>query len=163
MDRKQKEQKVLCEDGKVFEIRDLTIQETYRDPNYILVQNIGTLEPMGRVVLFTLKPASENGPYFVGRWDGGSRDVGKTERYDLDIDLEGVSKRESERFKHAKGGYSGHRPELMPSAVGRAYKVAIRAQNQPIFEATVSFCTLRKMGLAAGTAGFAATLHKSTR
>ncbi len=163
MDRKQKEQKVLREDGKVFEIRDLKVQETYRDPNYILVKDAGAIEGMGRLVVFTLRPASGIGLSFVGRWDGGSRDAGKTERYDLDIDLEGVSKRASKRFKNAEGGYSGHHPELKPSAVGRAYNVAIHAQNKPIFEATVSFCTLRKTGLAAGTAGFAATLNKSIR
>jgi hypothetical protein len=163
LDRKQKEQKVLREDGKVFEIRDLKVQETYRDPNYTFVKNAGVIEGMGRLDVFTLRPASGIGLSFIGRWDGGSRDAGKTERYDLDIDLEGVSKQESKKFKHEEGGYSGHHAVQMPSAKGRAYKVAIRAKNQPIFEGTVSFCTLRKMGLAAGTAGFAATLNKSIR
>jgi hypothetical protein len=162
MTRKEKEQKVLKEDGKVFEISNLMIYEACRNPNYSLVKcATNAITPTGYLVVFELQPISGIGPSFVGRWDGGSRDEGKTERQDLDIDISGVPESERRRFENQQGGYSGHHSKRLRSATGHVYEVYIRTPKEgTIFEATVTFGVLRKLGFSATMAGFQATLGK---
>src|SRR5438067_11595199 len=100
---------LVKQDGRVFEV-NCEIEQTYLNPKYNLSKEepAAVLSPTGWLKIFNLTPISWPGPSFVGRWDGGSRDVGKTERFDLDFDIYGVSEEEREWFKNGKNGYSGH-------------------------------------------------------
>ena len=113
------------EDGRVFEITHLDVQESYLSPQYVVVQQDPiVLQPNGLLALFKLQPIS-CGPSFIVRWDGGSRDEGKTEKQDLDTDIKGVSNAERRRFKRGQRGYAGHQSTPVPGATGRAYTVSI--------------------------------------
>jgi len=121
MNRVEKERRVQMRDGKVFEINNLTIDVRCLNPNYsLLKQDSAALGATGRLDLFELRPKSGGGPAFFGRWDGGSRDQGKVERDDLDIDISGVSRAEQHRFESGKNGYAGHHSSRIPSTTGRA-------------------------------------------
>src|SRR5438105_9027443 len=99
MTRDEKERRIQREDGKVFENYNIEIRETYLNPKYTLSKEASNvISRTGLLKIFELKP-SQNGSSFVGRWDGGSRDEGKQERFDLDVDIEGVSAEEKHRFK----------------------------------------------------------------
>ena len=79
----------------VLKITDVT----YLNPKFALSkQTANVMTGNGLLKVFELNP-SGGGPSFIGRWDGGSRDPGKTERYDLDIDIYRVSRQEKRRFK----------------------------------------------------------------
>ena len=119
------------------------------------------MTPTGYLVVFELQPISGIGSSFVGRWDGGCRDEGKTEREDLDIDIRGVPESERRRFENQQGVYSGHHSKRLQSATGRVYEVHIRTPKEGmIFKATVTFGVLRKLGFQTTMAGFQATLGK---
>jgi hypothetical protein len=108
MMRKEKEQRVQKQDGKAFETYNVEMRTTYLNLKYAFSkQTANQITPTGRLDVFELNPSGD-GPSFTARWDGGSRDVGKEERYDLDIDIHGVSDEEKRRFKNGQGGYSGH-------------------------------------------------------
>lgn len=146
MTRTEKEQRVLKEDGKVFEIKNLEIKQTYLNPMYRLVgYDPSVLKPTGHLAIFELRPLSGNGPSFIARWDGGSRDEGREQRQDLDIDIEGVSKRERLRFERGEDGYCGHHSGKLHGMIGHTYRVSIVTPAQKIFEATVNFSVLRKI------------------
>jgi hypothetical protein len=153
MDRKEKETRVLKQDGKVFEIHDLRIDERYRSEEYSLSKpDVPAITPTGRLVIFELRPVGASGPSFVGRWDGGSRSAGKQERDDLDIDIEGVSRRVVRQFERGEAGYSGHHTTKVPTPKGKAYRVCICIPQKMIFDGTVSFSGLRKMAVSVTTA-----------
>ena len=160
MNRAEKEQKVKTQDGKVFEIDSLTISERYLNPNYsLLKQDSAVLGAMGRLDVFELRPKSGDGPSFKGRWDGGSRDQGKEERDDLDIDICGVSKAEQQRFLKEKIGYAGHHSRRIANSPSRAYEVSIRTRSAGrIFDGTVSFSVHRKMEFLASMTPWEATM-----
>jgi hypothetical protein len=64
-------------DGKAFETYNIEINRMYLNPKYTLSKeaaNARTRE--GLLKVFKLNPSGD-GPSFVGRWDGGSRDPGK--------------------------------------------------------------------------------------
>jgi len=85
MTRDEKERRVQMEDGKAFGTYGIEIRETYLNPTYTLARDIShAISGTGLLKVFELK-SSENGPSFVGRWDGGSRGSGKQERFDLDM------------------------------------------------------------------------------
>jgi hypothetical protein len=165
MNRVEKERRVQMQDGKVFEINNLTIDVRCLNPNYsLLKQDSAALGATGRLDLFELRPQSGGGPSFFGRWDGGSRDQGKVERDDLDIDISGVSRAEQHRFESGKNGYAGHHSSRIPSTTGRAYEVSIRTRtDNMIFDGTVSFGVHRKMEFQASVAPFAATMDAKVR
>jgi hypothetical protein len=165
MNRAEKENKVQKQDGKVFEINNFTIDVRYLNPNYsLLKQDIAVLGATGRLDIFELRPKSGDGPSFLGRWDGGSRDQGKVGREDLDIDIRRVSKAEQHRFENGKNGYAGHRSIRIASTTERAYEVSIRTPtDNMIFDGTVSFGVLRKIEFQASTAPFAATMDAKVR
>ena len=94
----------------------------------------------------------------MARWDGGSRDEGKKQKEDLDVDVEGVSKRQQHRFERGQGGYSGHRSKKLPSATGRGYEVSISTLDGRIFEAIVSFAVHRKIAFSAQSVAFSGAL-----
>ena len=144
MTRSEKARKVLKQDGKVFEVRDFNVKMKYRSRNYELFPREGVLNSTGRLDIFELRPKLGNLPTFSARWDGGSREEGKTERSDLDIDITGVSAKESKRFKSGVGGYSGHHTDKMPNE-GHTYQVSLRTPNEKIFEGTVSFTLHRRL------------------
>ena len=99
MTRDEKEQRIRRQDGKAFVSYNIEIHEIYRDPMYsVSKETSNVISGTGLLKVFELK-LSHGGPSFVGRWDGGSRDAGKKERYDLDIDIEGVSDQEQRRFE----------------------------------------------------------------
>jgi hypothetical protein len=132
-------------DGKAFETYNIEINRTYLNPKYTLSKetaNVRTGE--GLLKVFKLNPSGD-GPSFVGRWDGGSRDPGKKERYDLDIDIYGVSDEEKLRFKKREGGYSGHHTSKVESDRGHKYQVSLCTPDEKIFEGTVCFNLLRKI------------------
>jgi len=150
MNRKKKEERTLREDGKAFEASKIEIQTVYRNPKYTLVEHpANTITSTGLLKVFDLQ-CSEAGPSFSARWDGGSRSPGKKERHDLDIDIVGVSKAGQRRFKHSKGGYSGHHAVDVSSPKGREYHVCLGKADGLIFEGNVRFNLLRKMRFNAG-------------
>jgi hypothetical protein len=148
------------QDGKVFEVRDVNIQERFRSQGYVLsTPNTAVISSTGLLTIFELRPISGKGPSFVGRWDGGSRDEGKTQRDDLDIDIkgDGVNAEVTLRFKRGEDGYSGHWTKHVPSTFGHAYDVSIRIPGETIFDGTVCFSVHRKIEFA-GSVSFRATL-----
>jgi hypothetical protein len=164
VNRAEKERKVQMQDGKVFEIKDLMVDVRNINPNYFLLKrDSAVLQGTGRLDLFELRPQSGGEPSFWGRWDGGSRDQGKTEREDLDIDIRGASKAEQRRFENGENGYAGHRARRKSSIPGRVYDVSIRTPTNMIFEGTVSFGVHRKVEFRAGMARFAATVDDRVR
>jgi hypothetical protein len=103
----------------VFEISNVEIEQTFLNPEYDLSQQpVANISITGWLVIFNVTPKSRSGPCFVGRWDGGSRDARKTERYDLDIDINGISKAQQLLFKRGESGYSGHHAKKIPSDRG---------------------------------------------
>jgi hypothetical protein len=144
MTRKEKAKKVQEQDGKAFEAFKIEIDAGYHlNPKYRLLKQAATVRSdMGRLDIFEINPLGV-GPSFKARWDGGSRDRGKKERNDLDIDIYGVSDEEKYRFEHNQGGYLGHR--TAPNDAGRVYQVFLRTPDGVIFEGTVRFNLLRKM------------------
>jgi hypothetical protein len=165
MNRTDKVNKVRRQDGKVFEINGLTIGEGYLNPNYsLLKRDSAVLEATGSFYIFELRPKSEGRPSFSGRWDGGSRDQRKVERYDLDIDISGVSIAEQRRFRNEENGYAGHHPKRIASTLAHVYKVSIRTPNDGvIFDGTVSFSVHRKMEFRASMPPFGATVDARVR
>lgn len=136
-------------DAKAFETYNIEIDVTYLNPKYTppkQTANVRTGE--GLLKVFELNPSGD-GPSFVGRWDGGSRDPGKTERYDLDIDIYGVSDEEQLRFKKGERGYSGHHTTKVESERGHKYQVSLCTPDEKIFEGTVCFNLLRKIEFGA--------------
>jgi hypothetical protein len=124
---------------------NIKIERTYLNPKYTLSEqatNARTGEGLLKVFELT---HSGDGPSFIGRWDGGSRDPGKTERYDLDIDIYGVADEEKLRFKYGQGGYSGHHTKKVDSNKGHKYQVSLCTSDEKIFEGTVCFNLLRKI------------------
>jgi len=136
------------EDGKAFETFNIEIDVTYLNPRYALSkQRVNVMTANGRLDVFELNP-SGGGPSFIGRWDGGSRDPGKTERHDLDIDIYRVSRGQQRRFKKGERGYSGHHTTKVQSNRGRKYQVSLCTPDEKIFEGTVCFNLLRKVGVS---------------
>ena len=136
------------EDGRAFETYNIQIDVTYLNPKYTFSgQKPNVMTGSGLLKVFELNP-SGSGASFIGRWDGGSRDPGKTERYDLDIDIYRVSPDERRRFKKGERGYSGHHTAKVTSDTGRKYQVSLCTPGEKIFEGAVSFNLLRKVGLS---------------
>jgi len=136
---------LVKEDGRVFEVK-YEIEQGYLNSKYSLSKEVAVLSPKnGWLKIFSLKPISGTDPSFVGRWDGGSRDVGKTERYDLDFDIDGVTEEEEYWFIHGKNGYSGHRASRVSSAKGWEYEVFITTPSREIFKGFVRLYLHRKM------------------
>ena len=157
MTRNEKEQRIQKQNGKVFENFNVEIHQIYLNPNYTLSkQSANEISSTGRLGGFEITP-SRNGPSFSARWDGGSRDEGKKEKYDLDIDIDRVPEEERTRFKNGQGGYSGHHTINVPSDTGHAYQVFLRTPSELIFEGSVCFSLLRKQGFEASIE-FTATL-----
>jgi len=148
--RKEKEELVRKQDGKAFETQNVKIlQQTYLNPKYILSeQTANEISSTGQLNVFEIRPSGD-GPSFTGRWDGGSRDAGKKERCDLDIDIDRVSKRQQRRFKKGKGGYSGHHTAKVASDTGHTYQVSLCTPDERIFDGIVCFNLLRKLGFEA--------------
>ncbi len=160
MTREEKEQRIQKHDGKAFENYNIEIRQTYLNPKYtVLQQTVNTIGSTGWLEVFQLLP-SDVGPSFSGRWDGGSREKGKEERNALDIDILGVSAKEVSLFRNGRSGFSGHHPVKLESDRGHVYQVSIRIPSEKVFEGTVCFNVLRKMGFEASTKGFSATLDK---
>jgi hypothetical protein len=96
MTRKEKEKQIQKEDGKAFEVSNIQIQTVYLSPKYTLVeQSANTITSTGLLRVFDLKCVVA-GPSFTARWDGSSRDSGNDERYDLDVDIVGVVKEDTQ-------------------------------------------------------------------
>jgi hypothetical protein len=143
--REEKAKKVQEQDGKAFETFNIEIDVIYLNPKYTLSkQTANVITGSGLLKVFELNP-SEGGPSFIGRWDGGSRDPGKKERYDLDIDIYRVSDEEKRRFKKGERGYSGHHTTKVESDRGRRYQVSLCTPDEKIFEGTVCFNLHRKI------------------
>ena len=148
MTRDEKKRRILKEDGKAFAVYNIEIRPTFRSPIYTLSKQASSvISGTGLLKLFELNP-SQDGPSFVARWDGGSRDKGKQERYDLDIDIEGVAAKEKRHFKQGQGGYAGHHTTRIDSDRGWKYQVCIRTPDGSIFEGTVCFNLHRKVGVS---------------
>jgi hypothetical protein len=146
LDRIQKEERVQRQDGKVFEIGNVAIEEErYRSPDYKFEAEDCHLSSTGHLKIFRLTPISGKPPSFTARWDGGSREPGK-ERFELDIDMEGMSNDEIRKFKGDKCGYSGHHT-VSDAPDSHRYQILLKTPNAMIFDATVSFTLLRKLAL----------------
>jgi hypothetical protein len=145
MTNKEKKERIQKEDGKAFETYNVEIHTTYLNPKYTLPkQTANVMAGNGLLQVFELIPSGSE-PLFIGRWDGGSRDPDKTERYDLDIDIDRVSDDEKRRFKYGQSGYSGHHTTKLESHRGHAYWVSLRTPDEVIFEGIVCFNLLRKI------------------
>ena len=137
MTRKEKEERIQKEDGKAFETYNIKIDVTYLNPKYSFSkQTVNVMTGNGLLKVFELSP-SGGGPSFIGRWDGGSRDPGKTERYDLDIDIYEVSSEENRHFKKGECGYSGHHTTKVENDKERKYHVSLCTPNEKIFPVAV--------------------------
>jgi hypothetical protein len=148
MTRKEKEERIRKEDGKAFETFNIEIDVNDLNPKYRLSKQEGNvITGSGLLKVFELNP-SGTGPSFIGRWDGGSRDPGKTERYDLDVDIYGVSSEEKRHFKKGERGYSGHHTTKVESDRGHKYQVSLRTPDEKIFEGIVCFNLHRKVGVS---------------
>ena len=145
---KEKKERIQKEDGKAFETFNIERDVTYLNQKYTLSkQTANVMTGNGLLKVFELNP-SEGGPSFIGRWDGGSRDPGKTERYDLDIDIYRVSREEKRRFNKGEPGYSGHHTTRVESERGYKYQVSLCTPDEKIFEGTVCFNLHRKIGVS---------------
>jgi hypothetical protein len=125
-------------DGRVFAIRNIKIEELYRNPDYTCALGDGALSKTGRIVLFEVRSARSSDPSFVARWDGGNRSFLHKIKYEVDIDIVGVSKAEQRRFRKRRGGYKGHHT-IRVNQDGNKYEVSIATPFGPVFEANVSF------------------------
>lgn len=132
------------EDGRVFEIT-CELERDYLSAKYSLSKEDAILSPTGGLRIFTLKPISGHGPWFSGRWDGGTREVGGIERHDLDVDIGAVSPKEKNWFKHGKHGYSGHSPNRVSGVDGWYYRVFITIPTDIIFKGSVRLYLHRKI------------------
>jgi hypothetical protein len=151
--REEKVRRIKQKDGKVFEISKVEIDPTYLNSHYrVSQQTFHEINEMGLLKVFELTPLVA-GPSFTARWDGGSRDAGKTERSELDFDIDGVSQEERNHFKNCRRGYFGHHTSRMPSDEGHTFQVSLSIPGERIFEGTVRFRILRKLGFEA-TVGF---------
>ena len=145
MTRAEKEERIQREDGKAFQTYNIEIQESYLNPVYPKPkQASNVISGIGLLKVFELHPL-QCGPSFIGRWDGGSRDNGKQERFDLDVDIEGVSAEGKRRFEKGKGGHAGHHTTRIDSERGWKYQVSIHTPEGLIFEGTVCFNLHRKV------------------
>lgn len=149
MTRKEKEEAVQREDGKAFNTYAIDIEQNHLSPSYQVVKRPShAISGTGLLKVFELT-GPPNGPSFVGRWDGGSRGEGQKKKFDLDIDIRGVSPTQEYDFKHCKNGYAGHHADRVESDRGWKYQVRVRTpEDGLIFEATVCFNLHRKVGLA---------------
>jgi hypothetical protein len=120
-----RKQKGRVPDGRVFDIRDIEADIRYLHTDYEYANGDGSLSDANddRVLVFHLTPKLTNLPSFVGRWDGGNRSVPTKIRYDLDVDIRGVSDEEVRQFKSGKKGYDGHHTEQVGSE--NKYKVRL--------------------------------------
>jgi hypothetical protein len=134
----------IKEDGRVFEIA-AEIETRYLDAGYVLTEDTpATLSSTGWLRIFTVAPIAGAGPSFTARWDGGSREPGKAERYDLDVDISGVSPQEARFFKTGTHGHSGHHAtRLSPNAWD--YQVAVQIPIGVLFEAVVRLRLHRRL------------------
>jgi hypothetical protein len=85
-----------------------------------------------------LKSTKPGDPSFVARWDGGNRSFLHKIRYDVDVDIVGVSAGEERRFKKGRGGYGGHHTMRVKQDENK-YDVRITVPAGVVFDATVSF------------------------
>jgi len=77
---KEKKERIQKEDGKAFETFNIETDVTYLNPKYTLSkQRANVMTGNGLLKVFELNP-SEGGPSFIGRWDGGSRDLGAKQK-----------------------------------------------------------------------------------
>jgi hypothetical protein len=151
MDRFEKEFQVYQEDGKVFGIGDLAIEKKFLHHDYDFRMNEGKLTSMGHLVVFELIRKSGAPPVFVGRWDGGSRDAGRSQRYDLDVDMKGMADEETKNFKRERLGYRGHHSKRISVAKGRGYEVRIETPDGLVFEGIISFTVHRRIAFSTST------------
>ena len=138
---------LVKEDGRVFEI-NCEIEQSYLNPKYSLSKEVAVITSTGWLKILSVSPASGGEPSFVGRWDGGSRSVGNTERYDLDFDIHGVPKEERDWFKNGKHGYSGHHASRVSSAAGWEYEVFVTTPSGTIFKGFVRLHLHRKIAFS---------------
>ena len=124
-------------DGRVFEIRDINATIRCLHPDYEYLECDGRLADNDWLLIFELRPKITTLPSFKARWDGGNRSAPHTIRYDLDIDIHGVSDAEVEQFKKCKGGYSGHHTIQVDGK--NEYIVYLITPAGLIFDATISF------------------------
>jgi hypothetical protein len=149
MERDEKIKHVQQKDGKVFDTKNINVQQRYLNTDYNLVEESGKLGLTGHLAVFRLEPKKPGLPSFAARWDGGNRSTGR-ERTDLDIDIYGVPDEEVKKFRAMKDGYSGHHTNSI-SNDSHTYDVSIKTPSVPVFDGTVSFRLLRKMELSAST------------
>lgn len=134
----------IKEDGRVFEVA-AAIETGYLDAGYVLSQDTpATLSSTGWLRIFTVAPIAGAGPSFTARWDGGSREPGKAERYDLDVDISGVSPQQARFFKTSTHGYSGHHATRL-SRNAWEYQIVIQIPTGVLFEAVVRLRLHRKL------------------
>lgn len=140
-------ERALKQDGKVFDVVNVTRTEKYLKPGYRWEAGAGTRESTGKLTIFRLIPSDETLPSFEARWDGGNRETNR-ERFELDVDIQGVSKSEKRKFEKCSGGYSGHHTKEIPVTEGHAYEVSISTPADKIFDGTVSFAVRRQLAIS---------------
>jgi hypothetical protein len=137
--------KARIPDGRVFVIRNIKIEERYRHPDYACTRCNGALSETGRIDIFELRSTKPDHPSFIARWDGGNRSFFRKIRYDVDIDIVGVSAGDERRFKKGKAGYGGHHTTRVNQGENK-YDVLITVPAGLVFDATISFN--RKHGMS---------------
>jgi hypothetical protein len=130
--------KARLQDGRVFDIRDLNVEQRYLHPDYTYVKGDGKLSETGQLILFELKPNKESDPSFIARWDGGNRAIPEKIQYAVDIDMRGPSKAAEKKFRDGADGYCGHHTEKVSDTENK-YRALIKTPNGRVFDATICF------------------------
>ena len=139
-----KKEQVARQDGKAFRTNTVRVEkEEYKDPQYTIetygsrgIGETGLLE-IGRIV-----PVVSGLPRFLLRWD---------ERQEaLDVNIEGISEAEVERFKRGQGGYKGHHTVRIPGCSARVFRADIRIPRRRIFAGNILVALHREKECAEG-------------
>jgi hypothetical protein len=139
------------EDGRIWDISDITIAEECRDSDYSLSYNkSATLGPTARWWLFEIVHSTGQHS-FRGRWDEEGVPLGTRCTVDIDkVSMVGGKEVISKDFK-------GHHTNPLSGNDLRQYDIDVRETGKIIFRGTISFRTTRRVRFAAGTTTFAAT------
>ena len=123
-------------DGRAFAVKDLTLIEIYKAPDYqIELYHHNKATDTMHLIIGKLISDDPSLPYFIFRWD---------EKQDqFDVDIENVDNETKEKFKAGKDGYGGHNP-IRSVYNGRCLEVDISLPNKKIFKGTIKVPVIRE-------------------
>ena len=131
MDRQQKIDRVANQSGRVSKVSNLEVTVQFIHADYSFKARDGELSETGQLEILEIAPISQEGPYFVGRWDQRPAQ--------LDIDMRRAPSSAIKSFKSKKAGYAGHHTDRSPEPAKRVFDVKIETPDGTIFDGTISF------------------------